>query len=256
MSIRRAAFGRFAGAHNSESARREQMKPVSCWEQQWVLPTGSLPGSEFKVLKWVKVDKVQEFSDDELEEDAPLAPILDIPEAADDDDEDTGTPTRGLGDSRISSEQPADPTETESDPQSPVPLALPTRGPRKPHPLSMSQLPEDSAGDPQPSTDLDSTMPSAVDNTPDEPQMPPLGSGFPEQDEVNIGLDLMGQGVDEVDVMMGMENPEMAEIAQQHIIDDAAAFGTPAAEDGILMPNAVLEDEKLVEDASIQMILQ
>ncbi|CAE6504115.1 unnamed protein product [Rhizoctonia solani] len=253
MSIRRAAFGRFAGAHNSEAARREQMKPVSCWEKQWVLPTGSLPGSEFKVLKWVKVDKAQEFSDDELEEDAPLVPILDIPEAADDDDEDTGTPTRGLGDSRISSEQPADPTETESDPQSPVPSALPTRGPRKPHPLSMSQLPEDNAGDPQPSTDLDSTMPSAVDNTPDEPQMPPLGSGFPEQDEVNIGLELMGQGAD--DVMMGMDNPEMAEIAQQHIIDDAAAFGTPAAEDGILMPNAVLEDGKLVEDAGVQMIL-
>ncbi|CAE6441396.1 hypothetical protein ACGC1H_004222 [Rhizoctonia solani] len=254
MAIRRAAFGRFAGAHNSETVRREQMKPVSCWEQQWVLPTGSLPGSEFKVLKWVKVDKAQEFSDDELEEDVPLVPILDIPEAADDDEEDTGTPTRGLGDSRISSEQPADPTETESDPQSPVPSALPTRGPRKPHPLSMSQLPEDDTANAQASTDLDSTMPSAVDNTPDEPQMPTLGDSFPGQDEVSLELGLMGQGAD--DVMMGMDNPDMADIAQQHIIDDAPAFGTPPAEDGILMPNAVLEDGKLVEDAGVQMILQ
>ncbi|KAJ1309522.1 hypothetical protein OPQ81_006296 [Rhizoctonia solani] len=254
MGMRRAAFGRFVGAHSSEAARREQMKPVSCWEKQWVLPTGSLPGSEFKVLKWVKVDKTQEFSDDELEEDAPLVPILDIPEAADDDDEDTGTPTRGLGDSRISSEQPADPTETESDPQSPAPPTLQTRGPRKPHPLSMSQLPEDDAANPQPATDLDSAMPSAVDNTPDEPPMPPLGSNFPERDDVNLELGLMDQSTD--DVMMGIDNTGMDEIAQQHIIDDAQAFGTPAAEDGILMPNAVLEDGKLVEDTGVQMILQ
>jgi hypothetical protein len=59
MSMRRAAFGRFAGAQSSEAVRREQMKPVSCWEKQWVLPAGSLPDSEFKVLKWVKVDKAQ-----------------------------------------------------------------------------------------------------------------------------------------------------------------------------------------------------
>ncbi|KAF8744778.1 Kinesin heavy chain, partial [Rhizoctonia solani] len=254
MSMRRAAFGRFAGAQSSEAARREQMKPVSCWEKQWVLPTGSLPDSEFKVLKWVKVDKAQEFSDDELEEDAPLVPILDIPETADDDDEDTGTPTRGLGDSRISSEQPADPTETESDPQSPVPSALPTRGPRKPHPLSMSQLPEDDPANAQPSTDLDSTMPSAVDNTPDEPPMPSLGNSFPEQDDVSLGLGLMDQGAE--DVLMGMNDPDMAQIAQQHIIEDAPAFGTPPAEDGILMQNAVLEDGKLVEDTGVDMILQ
>ncbi|KAG8686421.1 hypothetical protein FRC09_014140, partial [Ceratobasidium sp. 395] len=189
MGIRRAAFGRFVGAQSSEAARREQMKPVSCWEKQWVVPAGSLPGSEFKVLKWVKVERVQDFSDDEAEEDAPLVPILDIPENAeiDDDEEGTpaGTPTRALPDqdSRISSEQPADLPETESDPQSPVPsLLVPPRGPRKPHPLSMSQLPEDIAAQNEQTADLDSGMPSAVDNTPEQPEMPPLAGEFGEQD--------------------------------------------------------------------------
>lgn len=184
-----------------------------------------------------------------------MAPILDIPEAVDiDDDEDTGTPTRALADSRISSEQPADPTETESDPQSPVPSVLPTRGPRKPHPLSMSQLPEDASATAQPSTDLDSAMPSAVDNTPDEPPMPTLGSTFPEQDEVNLGLSLMDQGAE--NVMLGMDNSDMAEIAEGHLMDGAPAFGTPTADDEILMPNDVLEDGKLVEDEGVAMILQ
>jgi hypothetical protein len=184
-----------------------------------------------------------------------LAPILDIPETVDiDDDEETGTPTRALPDSRISSEQPADPTETESDPQSPVPSVLPTRGPRKPHPLSMSQLPGDAAATAQTSTDLDSAMPSAVDNTPDEPPMPSLADAFPEQDEVNLGLNLMDQSAE--NDLLGLANPEMVEMAQRHMIEDAPAFGTPAAEDGILMPNAVLEDGKLVEDGGVEMILQ
>ncbi|QRW27687.1 kinesin motor domain protein [Rhizoctonia solani] len=253
MSMRRAAFGRFAGAQSSEAARREQMKPVSCWEKQWVLPTGSLPDSEFKVLKWVKVDKAQEFSDDELEEDAPLVPILDIPETADDDDEDTGTPTRGLGDSRISSEQPADPTETESDPQSPVPSALPTRGPRKPtrYPCHSSQKTT------QPMHSHPLTLTPRCPRqliTLQTPPMPSLGNSFPEQDDVSLGLGLMDQGAE--DVLMGMNDPDIAQIAQQHIIEDAPAFGTPPAEDGILMQNAVLEDGKLVEDTGVDMILQ
>ncbi|KAG8746936.1 hypothetical protein FRC10_003107 [Ceratobasidium sp. 414] len=258
MGIRRAAFGRFVGAQSSEAARREQMKPVSCWEKHWVIPAGSLPGSEFKVLKWVKVDQLQDFSDDEAEEDAPLAPILDIPEIVEIDEEEettpAGTPTRALPDqdSRISSEQPADPTETESDPQSPVPSLVPQRGPRKPHPLSMSQLPGDVEA--EPSVDLDSAIPSAVDNTPEQPEMPPLTGAFGEQDAVNLGLDLMDQNDD--NVMLGIDNAGMAEIAQRHMMEDAPAFGTPGAEDGIIMPNAVLEDGKLVEDGGVDMILQ
>ncbi|KAF8609863.1 hypothetical protein BDV93DRAFT_517092 [Ceratobasidium sp. AG-I] len=257
MGIRRAAFGRFVGAQSSEAARREQMKPVSCWEKQWIIPTGSLPGSEFKVLKWVKVDRVQEFSDDEAEEDAPLAPILDIPETVEiDDDEDAGTPTRALPDqdSRISSEQPADPTETESDPQSPAPSLLPPRGPRKPHPLSMSQLPGEVAALAEPSTDLDSAIPSAIDNTPEEPSLPPLTDTFVEQEAVNLGLGLMDQ-TDE-SAMLGMDDPGIAGVVQRHIMEDAPAFGTPEAGDGILLQNAVLEDGKLVEDEGVGMILQ
>ncbi|QRV85792.1 kinesin heavy chain [Ceratobasidium sp. AG-Ba] len=259
MGIRRAAFGRFVGAQSSEAARREQMKPVSSWEKQWVIPAGSLPGSEFKVLKWVKVERVQDFSDDEAEEDAPLVPIIDIPDNVDDDEEDgtpAGTPTRALPDqdSRISSEQPQDPPETESDPQSPVPSALPQRGPRKPHPLSMSQLPGDLAVPAEQSGDLDSAMPSAVDNTPEQPDLPALTESFGDPDAVNLGLGLMDQN--DESVMLGMDNADMAAIAQTHMLQDAPAFGTPTAEDGIIMPNAALEDGKLVDDDGVNMILQ
>lgn len=184
-------------------------------------------------------------------------PILDIPETVDvDDDEDVGTPTRALPDqdSRISSEQPVDPTETESDPQSPVPSLVPPRGPRKPHPLSMSQLPGEVAAPAEPSADLDSAIPSAIDNTPEEPSLPPLTDTFVEQESVNLGLGLMDQA--DESVMLGIDDPGLAGVAQQHLMDDAPAFGTPAAEDGILLQNAVLEDGKLVEDEGVAMILQ
>lgn len=200
---------------------------------------------------------LQDFSDDEAEEDAPLAPILDIPETVDiDDDEDTGTPTRVLPDqdSRISSEQPADPTETESDPQSPVPSLVPPRGPRKPHPLSMSQLPGEVTAPTEPSTDLDSAIPSAIDNTPEQPSLPPLTDAFTEQESVNLGLGLMDQN--DESAILGIDDSSMAGVAQRHIMEDAPAFGTPVAEDGILLQNAVLEDGKLVEDEGIGMILQ
>ncbi|KAG8859578.1 hypothetical protein FRB96_004462 [Tulasnella sp. 330] len=69
--------------HNLELARRQRLLPVQCWEKQWVAPQGALPGSTYKVLKWVKTDKVQEFSDDEVVGDTKeqLAPERDEIEA-------------------------------------------------------------------------------------------------------------------------------------------------------------------------------
>ena len=40
----------------TESARRQLMAPVACWERQWVKPDAS---ANFKVYKWVKTDKRQ-----------------------------------------------------------------------------------------------------------------------------------------------------------------------------------------------------
>jgi hypothetical protein len=131
---------------------------------------------------------------------------------------------------------------------------MPPRGPRKPHPLSMSQLPGDTTAPTEQSADLDSAIPSAVNNTPEEPSLPPLTGAFGDQDAVSLGLGLIDQG--DENVMLAMDDPGMAEIAQIHLLEDAPAFGTPSAEDGIILPNVVLEDGKLVEDGGVEMILQ
>ncbi|KAG6911588.1 hypothetical protein DXG01_011891 [Tephrocybe rancida] len=68
------------------------MQPVPCWEKIWVLPENGATGSSLKVYKWVKTDKIQQFSDDEGEVDEPLAPLPDEPEVIDGDDEDEALP--------------------------------------------------------------------------------------------------------------------------------------------------------------------
>ncbi|KAG9003764.1 hypothetical protein FRB94_002869 [Tulasnella sp. JGI-2019a] len=103
--------------HNLELARRQRLLPVQCWEKQWVSPQGALPGSTYKVLKWVKTNKVQEFSDDEVVGDSKeqLAPERDEIEAlegaADQEIEELeaadrvgGGPEEGGNDSRAMSE--------------------------------------------------------------------------------------------------------------------------------------------------------
>lgn len=44
---------------NLKIARKQRLLPVQCWEKTWVTPRGALPGSTYKVLKWVKTDKKQ-----------------------------------------------------------------------------------------------------------------------------------------------------------------------------------------------------
>jgi len=71
----------------TEAARRQLMQPVPCWEKVWVTPEKAAPGSTLKVLKWVKTDKVQQFSDDEGDVNEPLAPLPDEPEVVEGEDD-------------------------------------------------------------------------------------------------------------------------------------------------------------------------
>ncbi|KAG5647551.1 hypothetical protein DXG03_008904 [Asterophora parasitica] len=72
---------------STEAARRQLMQPVPCWEKVWVLPENGASASTFKVHKWNKTEKTQQFSDDEGEVDEPLVPLPDEPEVVEGDEE-------------------------------------------------------------------------------------------------------------------------------------------------------------------------
>ncbi|KAG8771986.1 hypothetical protein FRC15_003047 [Serendipita sp. 397] len=80
--------GRFVAAHQTEAARRALIQPVPCWEYKWVVPPGMSSGSTLRVRQWVRTEKKQEFSDDEDDSIAALAPLPDEPEQGDEDEED------------------------------------------------------------------------------------------------------------------------------------------------------------------------
>ncbi|KAF8516559.1 hypothetical protein BU17DRAFT_50722 [Hysterangium stoloniferum] len=129
----RLKSGRFIGAATSESARRQLMQPVPCWEKVWVVPETAAPGSTLKVLRWVQTDKKQQFSDDEDAVDEPLAPLPDEPIQDDEDEEEKEQEGTAPPISRDVSEPatvrpslPPDDVEVES----------------KPHPLSVSFIPD------------------------------------------------------------------------------------------------------------------
>ncbi|KAF8633022.1 hypothetical protein AX15_001614 [Amanita polypyramis BW_CC] len=73
-------------AASTEAARRQLMQPVPCWERTWAAPE-NVPNVSFKVRKWVRTDKPQQFSDDEGDADEPLAPLPDELEVVDGDEE-------------------------------------------------------------------------------------------------------------------------------------------------------------------------
>jgi len=107
------------------------MQPVPCWEKVWTFPENAVPGSSFKVYRWVKTEKKQQFSDDEEETDQPLAPLPDEPEVVDVDEEidqdETGTPQLVETAPVSRAESEAVVLKEEVKPASP-----------KPHPLSVS----------------------------------------------------------------------------------------------------------------------
>ncbi|KAF8578421.1 hypothetical protein K439DRAFT_1663752 [Ramaria rubella] len=113
------------------------MQPVPCWEKVWVVPESAAPGSTLKVLRWMKTDKKQQFSDDEDAVDEPLAPLPDEPIHDDEEEEekdqdetaDSGAPpvSRDVSEPvTIQASVPPEDREVES----------------KPHPLSISLIPD------------------------------------------------------------------------------------------------------------------
>lgn len=71
----------------TEAARRQLMQPVPCWEKAWVATETSPAGTSLKIYKWIKTEKIPQFSDDEGEVDEPLVPLPDEPEVVDGDEE-------------------------------------------------------------------------------------------------------------------------------------------------------------------------
>jgi len=159
------------------------MQPVPCWEKVWVVPEKAAPGSTLKVLKWVKTDKVQQFSDDEGDVNEPLAPLPDEPEVVEGDDdveqEDQAQSVPPEPISRDTSEPILPKEELPSKVSSP-----------KPHPLSIVSF-----GSPLPSEQVDDGLSSALQGLEDELAVAgtvdvedPLGQA----DLVNLDLSQLG----------------------------------------------------------------
>jgi len=127
----------------TEAARRQLMQPVPCWEKVWVTYEEA-PSSNLKVYKWVKTEKKQQFSDDEEEPDLPLAPLPDEPEGFEDLDQDEQATSVGAEAASRAVSEPVAAQETED-----VTPALP-----KPHPLSMSLVPDS----PTPAPEVDGSV--------------------------------------------------------------------------------------------------
>jgi len=121
-----------------------------------VVPEKATPGSTLKVLKWVKTDKVQQFSDDEGDVNEPLAPLPDEPEVVEGDDdveqEDQAQSVPPEAISRDTSEPILPKEELPSKVSSP-----------KPHPLSIVSF-----GPPLPSEEVDDGLSSALQGLEDE----------------------------------------------------------------------------------------
>ncbi|TDL28218.1 hypothetical protein BD410DRAFT_824913 [Rickenella mellea] len=221
MSTKRRIGG--VSVATSESARRQLMQPVPCWEKMWVTPEDAPSGSTLKVYKWVKSDKKQHFSDDEEEVDEPLAPLPDEPEVIENEEEmDQDDPAASVvpdtaSVSRAVSEPIVPPTESEG-----------ASAPPQPHPLSMSLVPPSPT--PQPGIDgvldadlqppeptidlaasLDGADPSVLpDLTPDDlptldlSGLGPDGTQFESSDDLSqlqatdiiLGGEVMDQSVD------------------------------------------------------------
>ncbi|KAH8119921.1 hypothetical protein DFH11DRAFT_1557300 [Phellopilus nigrolimitatus] len=186
----------------TEAARRQLMQPVPCWEKVWVSPQDAPPNSTLKVFKWVKTDKRQNFSDDEEEPDLPLAPLPDLEsqviEGDDDMEDDPATSVGPDVASRAVSEPVAVAQESEE--------ATPARP--KPHPLSMSLVPDSPT--PAPDIDengmdvglkpLDSTLDASLaldDVAGTSLQVPPELSGDIEVGDIEVGdMDMSRLGPD------------------------------------------------------------
>ncbi|PPQ64511.1 hypothetical protein CVT26_002050 [Gymnopilus dilepis] len=111
-------------AATTEAARRQLMQPVPSWEKVWAPATGV--GSGLKVYKWIKTEKVQQFSDDEGGVDEPLAPLPDEPELVEgDEDLEQDEARADNAPTKEAEATPADMDATQDEPPSKVPSPKP-----------------------------------------------------------------------------------------------------------------------------------
>ncbi|KIJ54656.1 hypothetical protein M422DRAFT_24562 [Sphaerobolus stellatus SS14] len=201
----RLKSGRFIGAATSETARRQLMQPVPCWEKAWVVPEGAAPGSSLKVLRWVKTDKKQQFSDEEDAVDEPLAPLPDEPMQDDDEEEEKE------GDDAADSAAPVMSRDV-SEPVTAQPSVAPEDGETesKPHPLSMSLIP-------------DTETQPAVDDTPLDSALNP---SLTVPTSLGDHLDSAMEGMDMGQFGGGVEGFDAEAVAEQ-VLQDALQNGMP-----------------------------
>jgi len=164
----------------TEAARRQLMMPVPCWEKQWVVPADAPAGSTLKVYRWVKTEKKQNFSDDEDETmDEPLAPLPDEPEGDDEDQDEVASASQaGQASASIS--------RAISEPVTPQ---VQEETVRKPHPLSMSVVP-DSPSATQTTIDEDA-LDAALKPLEDNLEIPTLVTGVDDVTLPDLGADAL-----------------------------------------------------------------
>ncbi|KIM47815.1 hypothetical protein M413DRAFT_210231 [Hebeloma cylindrosporum] len=187
-------------AATTEAARRQLMQPVPCWEKVWVAPNSITSGSStLKVYKWVKTEKVQQFSDDEGEVDEPLAPLPDEPEVVDGDED------LEQDETRIDAGQAKDLADMDTnldDPPSKVPSP-------KPQLMMLQSTVDDETQDP---TELDSSL-------------KPIGSDKEGPGVEGLELDISGLGPD------GLQLEDAHDLSQLDGPD--GLIGGPLMEDSI-----------------------
>ncbi|KAF9270004.1 hypothetical protein L218DRAFT_939103 [Marasmius fiardii PR-910] len=151
-------------AATTEAARRQLMQPVTCWEKQWVIPENAPVGSTFKIYKWVKTDKVQQFNDDDGGVDEPLAPLPDEPEVVDVEDEEQEDK-----DNAAEAQVTQPPTEAPSrDPEPGQELNVEESKPPSPKPQLIMTTAEDNIAVDDNADPLEGTSLKPMDTNPDD----------------------------------------------------------------------------------------
>ncbi|KAF8317665.1 hypothetical protein DL93DRAFT_2154173 [Clavulina sp. PMI_390] len=228
MSTRRAST-------IQEIQKRQRLQPVQTWRQEWVKPTNALPGSTYKVLKWVKGEQKQHFSDDEdtVAESTSVAVVVD----------------EELEDSRMASELPdpevnveegdGDEGDGDGDGTQPVSRADTT----DPQTVAALQAldaldPADEAAQAAEDADIGLT-PSLGDIGTSTPVMDADPDVLPMGDEL-----LMPTPADQLLPEPAPDGPDLDEITQEQLLADAAAF---SGTDGLIPVDAdgVIPDEAM-----------
>jgi len=178
---------------STEAARRQLMQPVACWERAWTAPE-NIPNVSFKVRRWARTEKPQQFSDDEGDVDEPLAPLPDEPEAVDGDEEmdQEEQPTNGIESAQPGTRAATAPPE-DTQPPSPKPLLI-----------------------------LENSNDAGVDNTMDalDASLNPLTTEVKTAEGDGMELDLSGLGPDLDQVDSTLADPLVGEALLDQTVDE------------------------------------